>query len=470
MKYLGKASGFGQLFKPPEPSPYLAELLPLCGDLQRSPLSLALIRDDVKKFVTSHSTKPTDILFTEACRQTVRAFMLPSRVKMLHLNDVFKKDLPIWSSSPGLPWMNHGYKVKRDIQQDPDAIQRIRWFWHRVKAGENIAFPDCCAHVRTHIVGKGETKVRAVWGYPATITFGEAVFALPLIEAYSRGDYPIAYGYETGVGGTKRIYHEFEGNNFLGIDFKSFDKAIPPWLLNIAFDVLAYNIDFGNYEEYGVARYRSMLHMYNRLTDYCINTKIRLCNGERYQKDVGLASGSYFTQLAGSVVNYILLTYACLKLKAQVRKLLVFGDDSLLATDVTITPHDIAQVLEPLGMTVNTAKSGASRYISDLTFLGYKINAGICSRPRDKQFAGLVFPERPDKSWDYAASRALGILYANFGVDPVVDYWCRKIVEFRPFDLVLSRDQQRFIDMMKIGKITTKAPTPEELARRIGYL
>lgn len=55
---------------------------------------------------------------------------------MLHLNDVFaKKDLEIWNRSPGLPWKELGYKTKGDIQHDPDAIARIRLFWHKVKTG-----------------------------------------------------------------------------------------------------------------------------------------------------------------------------------------------------------------------------------------------------------------------------------------------------------------------------------------------
>lgn len=40
-----------------------------------------------------------------------------------------------------------------------------------------------------------EYKVRVVWEYPATITFSEAVIALPLIEGYKNCD-RMAYGYE----------------------------------------------------------------------------------------------------------------------------------------------------------------------------------------------------------------------------------------------------------------------------------
>lgn len=389
---------------------------------------------------------------------------------MVHLNDVFKKDLPIWSSSPGLPWINHGYAKKRDIQRDPDAIKRVRWFWHRIKQGEEVRLPDCCAYVRAHIVRRGETKVRAVWGYPATVSFGEAVFALPLIEAYKKGKHPIAYGYETGRAGCKKLTHEFKGRNFLGIDFKNFDKTLPPWLIHIAFDVLASNINFGYYAEYGTARVKAMLRMFYILRDYCIDTRIRICNGERYLKDWGLASGSYFTQLVGSICNYLLLTYAALQAEVEITNIKVFGDDSLMATSSRLTPDDIATILAPLGMVVNVQKSGFSAYLSRLTFLGYQINSGIPLRSREKAFAALVFPERPDKGWDFVASRAVGLNYANFGVDPIVDFWTREVVNFKHFDLILSRDQQRFMTMLGVDCVSASLPTMFDYAHRLGYL
>lgn len=470
--FIGKSKGFGQRFDPPEPSPYLARLAPYCANFQRSWISLALIRDDIRRNVTNlDARQPTDLLFKEAMRRTIRAFALPERVKMLHLNDVFQKELPIWSSSPGLPWTQIGYKTKADIRKDPDAVRRVRKFWHKVKAGEKIEFPDCCAFIRAHIASKGTTKVRAVWGYPATVTFGEAVFALPLIEAYRKGGYPIAYGFETGLGGMKKIYHRFKGESFLGIDFKCFDKTLPPWLIEMAFDILAYNIDFTEYQDHGVARPEAMIMMLDRIRNYCVNTKIRMCNGERYMKDHGLASGSYFTQLVGSVCNYLLLQYATLRSGVVINDILVLGDDSIISTNKKCTPAEIADILEPLGLVVNVEKSGYSRRICDLSFLGFRINDGIPSRDRAKVFAALVFPERPDDGWDRVASRALGILYANFGVDPIVDFWTREIVNFQPFDLVLSRDQRRFLDLLGVERLkSVDPPTIFDLSHRIGYL
>nr|APG78199.1 RdRp [Wuhan insect virus 24] len=465
--FIGREKGFGQRFDPPEHSPYLTSLLPYCGEYTRSRVTLKLIRDDIKENrLNEKATRPNDYLLDEAIRRTRHAFQLPELVKPLHLNDVFQQDLPIWSSSPGLPWTQYGYKTKGDIRKDPDAINRIRHFWHRIKTGHNIRLPDCCAFVRSHICKSGEAKVRAVWGYPATVTFAEAMFALPLIRAYQTYRTPIAYGYETGIGGMRKIFQQFKGQYFLGIDFTKFDKTLPAWLIRTAFDILAYNIDFTKYQDHGVPFAPALLKMWNLLSDYCINTRIRMCNGERYMKRAGLASGSYFTQLVGSICNHILLTYAALKRGVEIRDILVFGDDSILSTDDSLTPDDIQDALEPFGLVINVAKSGYSKNISNLSFLGYRINDGFPKKAREKSFASLVWPERNDRNWDDLASRALGIMYANLGVDPVVDYVCRRIVEFRSFDIVLTRDQQRYLSMLKL-EIGRDVPTMLEFMLRL---
>lgn len=309
---------------------------------------------------------------------------------MLHLNEVFERESPIWSSSPGLPWTEIGYKKKADIRADPDAIRRIRWFWHRVKAKEDIRFPDCCAYVRAQIVAKGKTKVRAVWGYPATITFGEAVFACPLLYAYQKIGSPFAYGFETGIGGCAKLRRLLKANNYLAVDFKSFDKTLPSWLIDVCFDVMVWNIDFGRYQGRGNARAASMIHMFTRLREYAKSTPIRMCNGERYIKESGLASGSYFTQLVGSIANYILLTYAALKNDVRIQALKVLGDDSILATYQDFTPDMVQAVLAPFGVVVNVAKSMYSRNLDNMVFLGYQINEGKPLREREKAFAGMA--------------------------------------------------------------------------------
>lgn len=302
---------------------------------RRNPVSLKLIREDLLQYRNSTSRPKCDMLDL-AIAQARRMFSLPVPQKMIHLNDVFNRtDLPIWRSSPSIPWKERGYMTKNDIRMDQSAINQIRLFWHRIKYGDNLVLPDSCAFVRSHIIEYGETKVRAVWSYPATVTFGEAVFALPLIEAYQKlGCSPLAYGYETAVGDAARIIRECKGEYNYALDFKSFDKTVPSWLIDIAFDILTLNLDFCEYRDWGVADARRSYQMFRYIIDYFKNTRIRLCSGERFIKRGGVASGSYFTQLIDSIVNYILIVWLCLRLTGRLPKYArVLDDDSIFASD-----------------------------------------------------------------------------------------------------------------------------------------
>nr|QZZ63396.1 hypothetical protein [Leuven Partiti-like virus 2] len=457
---LQKSCGFGQrLFKTVNPSPYLNQLIDPNLGLARSTVTIQAIRNDVLKF--GNSTKydfANDGYMTMAVNAAYRAFMLPHPVRMIHLNDVFTLDLPIWKSSPGLPWREYGYKTKGELRHDVDAIRQIRKFWHIIKRGDKMHPPDCCAYVRSHVTDIGESKIRAVWGYPATLTLGEAVFAIPLIDAYRKCGTPIAYGYETALGGMKKLYKEAHGKYFVAIDFSSFDKNVPKYLIDVAFDIFLRNLDLSYYRDHGVASADRMQIMYNYIRNYFINTPIRLCNGERYKKTSGVASGSYFTQLVDSVVNYILITWLTLKCKASIDWIKVMGDDSIFGTDTLIDLDDFQDLAHLLGMEINIKKSAVSKYLSNLTFLGYQINDGIPSRPLETWMASLLYPEHPDRNWDDVASRALGLLYANAAVTQKFDGLCRMIVSLRPYDLNVSRGMARYLFMQGIYHLEKEPP------------
>nr|QZZ63312.1 hypothetical protein [Vespula vulgaris Partiti-like virus 1] len=468
MYSLPSKHGFSQRHNnDPTPSPFLS-----CEELtrfRRSPVTLQLIRDDLLRY-GNNTKRPSCSMLDLAITHARRAFQLPDPEKMIHLNDIFNRsDLNIWKSSPGLPWKDLGYATKNDIRMDQQAINSIRLFWHRIKYGNKIELPDSCAFVRSHIVEYGEYKVRAVWGYPATVTFGEAVFALPLIEAYQKYSSPIAYGYETAVGGAARIIRESKGKYHYALDFKNFDKLVPSWLIRIAFDILTLNLNFAEYRDYGVADARRSYCMYERIIDYFINTRIRLCSGERFIKRSGVASGSYFTQLIDSVVNYILIMWAHLRLTGKTPKFVkVFGDDSIFSSDELFNLVHAQEVFDLVGMHLNMSKSVVSQNIHELTFLGYQLNHGFPSRPFDKWLTALMFPEQRDRAWDDVASRALGLLYACAGCDSKFDSLCRMIINLKPYDLCLSRGMMRMLTIIGVRDVCKTPPDVWTFWKRLG--
>nr|QIJ70086.1 RNA-dependent RNA polymerase [Vandelay partiti-like virus] len=462
MAYIGKTYGFCQRHFTVTESHYCPNLAILkTEDLVRSPVTLDLIREDVKQFQSPSPMRPENDIFDSVVRDAFKAFQV-EKVHPIHLNDLPQLTSDTDNSSPGLPWRDRGYATKRSVLDDRDAFQSVRKFWHRIKEGECMKAPDCSAFVRAHLVKSGETKVRTVWGYPATISFQEACFAKPLIEEYKRQG-PIAYGYETAKGGCRKILNEFcHYKYFLSSDYKSFDKTIPAWLIRIAFDILTFNIDFTEYCEYGVPVSRKLYQAWLFCIDYFINTPIRLCNGERYRKRKGVASGSYFTQMIDSIVNWIVTTYALRSMGLTVDKIMVMGDDALAAVSGHVDLKLFAEFAQECGMYVNIEKTQFSECLNDIKFLGYKINGGSPLKDPKELWAALRFPERPDRCFDDFVSRAYGLMFANFGNDIEFDNCCRHYVE-KPFTIRLTPNMIRFLKILGIDALPLEPPTRFQL-------
>lgn len=100
--------------------------------LVRSPVTLDLIRQDVKSFLPPSPPPLTDGTFKDVIRDPYRAFKITA-VKPIHLNDLPKILLDTLGSSPGLPWKAIGYNSKGEVLRDKSAFQSVRKFWHRIK-------------------------------------------------------------------------------------------------------------------------------------------------------------------------------------------------------------------------------------------------------------------------------------------------------------------------------------------------
>lgn len=77
-------------------------------------------------------------------------------------------------------------------------------------------------------------------------------------------------------------------------DLKSFDSSVHEWLIRQAFNTLRTHFPNMNQED---------TEIWNKLIDEFINTKFIMPDGAIYQKDGGIPSGSFFTQLIGSIIS-----------------------------------------------------------------------------------------------------------------------------------------------------------------------
>nr|QZZ63395.1 hypothetical protein [Leuven Partiti-like virus 1] len=467
MKYLGYAPGFGMRPGSDTLSPYaVAAFGPQPHLRPRSQLSYRLVEKDLMEMGSNQNTLNfQDPLIKEAQFHTAQAFRFDTRVKPIHLNDIFDMEFEFRHSSPGIPWQPD-YATRGDVMDDFTARNSIRWFWHRIKKGEKVSLPDTKVLYRAHIAeSSGKPKIRAVYGFPTTITLAEAQFAVPLIAGFKKYDTPLSYQFDMVTGGANKLRGQIaKFKRYLCLDFKGFDKSVSADMIRMAFDVLEQNINWTEYQNHGVPDASRLYRVWQSLINYFINTNVRLCDGRRFLKNAGIPSGSFFTQLIDSIVNHFLLTYAFLVLKnRRPHYIRVFGDDSVIADSDFVHICDIARVMYDLGMMINLSKSIQTEDIDKVEYLGFCIRGGFPHRGYNKWLESLYHPERADLEWDDFASRALGLFYANHGVHERFDEMCRQVIGYRPFHIRMSRDFKRFLAGLGISHSTMSTDLPDRM-------
>lgn len=462
-KYLNTSRGFGCRPNITHVSPYAEWFFGPTDAPVRTRLRFELIKRDMLEMGNNNKRISDSHDWRCAVSSAVKNFVFPRRKSPFHLRDVFSLPLECRKSSPGIPWRDH-YKTRGEVMDDIACQNSIRWFWHRIKNGEPISPPDCCVLYRAHIMSDdGKPKIRAVYGYPTTITLGEAQFALPLIEGFQEYRTPLAYGYDMCLGGAMKLRRELLSYDKYGcFDFSKFDKTVSAQLIDAAFSILFMNVDFTHYFQSGIPDSVRLVRAWDYLVEYFKNTTMRLSNGERYQKTAGVPSGSYFTQMIDSIINYIILVYCWQKVyKREPLYIRVFGDDSVVA-DNDINIYRIAEVVDDVGMILNVQKSLVVTNIDEVEFLGFCISGGFPHRSHRKWMSSLYHPEFDDQCFGDFQSRALGLFYANSGIDNVFSSMCRYVVRSGHFTLKLSRDMRRFLFGIGVDPDHISANMPDD--------
>jgi hypothetical protein len=173
-------------------------------------------------------------------------------------------------------------------------------------------------------------------------------------------------------------------NNWISIDYSSFDQTLPPWLIEDVWNVFKEAFILTDDD--------------SKLLDAVIHDTIHkdfiLAEGIAHS-DVGLPSGYNFTNAGGSACNRVIwLTYAIAnKIKS---KMIACGDDNLIFTEKPIIAEDLASYIgKNFGMVINPDKSDSGRCNKEFpTFLA-------CEWRLDGQFrhplillSRLLYPER----------------------------------------------------------------------------
>lgn len=255
----------------------------------------------------------------------------------------------------------------------------------RIQEGKR-AFDPCVGY---HRVQHGEEgpKVRLVWGYPLSATLLEAMFARPLISHFISEDtsHPMAFGRRRfEIAALTQVISN--SGLKVGLDYSGFDSSVHPKLIDHAFNILKSHFVLDDVEE----------QTWQKIVWYFIHTPILMPDGYVYKKHQGVPSGSYFTQMIDSIVNYISVQYMSIRLSGQAipsGRLYVLGDDSIFSALEHVPVERYKQLARELGLVVNTTKSEVSN-TRRFSFLGHVWDRGLVHRDPSEIAKRLVFPEK----------------------------------------------------------------------------
>lgn len=339
--------------------------------------------------------------------------------------------------SPGLPYKLQGFATKAEVIE-AGKLHEINRDWQNIGFKKcRVDLPDVCLFARAQIAREGREKIRATWGYPIHVYLEEGRFFYPIQDAIKARQhvFPIAYGYEMANGGMEvlnGLLGRNPGSKFLCLDWKQFDKTVPPWVIRDVFALLAEKIDWSHVNDVEGKIWpvnpEPSRRRWKRMVDYFINTPIRTCKGERFMVSTGVPSGSCWTNIIDSLVNALYVRYAVYQTTSSLPKdELYLGDDGVVVVDGIINLEDMAMVCSAkFGAILNVEKSYVTTRSDNVHFLGYFNKAGYPFKNQDFLIASFIQPEHTRKDALDACAAGLGQLWSGF--DPLYANTWRKVI------------------------------------------
>lgn len=380
-----------------------------------------------------------------------------------------------WKQEP-LDWHQIGQFLRRDTAAGvsfmgqkkgevmEDIYHRTRWLAHRMKQDgtsrfdpRHTRFPPCLAGQRGGMSEAADPKTRLVWIYPAEMLTVEGQYAPRMYHAYMKDPHsPMLNGKSS-----QRLYTEWtcglrEGEVLHGLDFKSFDTKVPNWLIRVAFDILRANVDFEMWNGTRVTKRerQKWRNVWDGMVHYFIHTPILMPDGRMFRKSGGVPSGSWWTQMVDSVVNYILVEYLTACQNLEIRTLRVLGDDSGFRAPRSLCLDTAARDVAAVQMILSTDKCEITQDPNEFKLLGTTYKDMHAHRTTDEWFKLALYPESGVRTLDVSLSRLIGLWLGGAMWD---EEFCRYMHYFQgafpcPEEGWFSKEQRRWLEVVYGGK------------------
>jgi len=349
---------------------------------------------------------------------------------------------------------------------EDEIFEDNRYLIHKIKEGDSQfwdkdgkprPYYHTTLHARAHVVGHEDAdKIRAVFGVPKLLLMAENMFIWPLQAYYLNQDttkHHLLWGNEIMKGGWKRLWGQLQNGRIsrtiLSLDWSEFDKRALHEVIDDVHRMWKSWFDFTHYEPtvfYKKGKipepHRRIENLWIWMTDMVKHYPILQPDGKVYQwQRNGIASGFQQTQLLDSFVNMIMLLTVLSANGINIEHpdfwIKVQGDDSLISIverrfemfgiSYLDTLADLASYYFNAKLSVK--KSFISNSPQGQYVLGYFNHYGIPYRLDDDLLSHLVFPERPQRLEETAAS-CVGIAMASMGCSKVIYSICDDAYNF----------------------------------------
>lgn len=248
--------------------------------------------------------------------------------------------------------------------------------------------PDI-AFTRTQLVELPNIKVRNVFGECFHYVLLEGLFAQPLIERFMAIDTFYFIGHDP-VKGVPDIINSLPDRDqyFLTVDWSAFDASVQPYEIEHAFDLMESILTFPDIQTKLIFKYVKRLF---------IKRKIISPDGRVYMRYSGVPSGSFFTHIVDSIVNWTRIRYLFHKNRLTHGLLKTHGDDALaeLFNPDEDSLKSMVEDASLLGWYIKTEKSQLFKDRSQIIFLGRSSRHGHNYRDPDRCMRLMYYPEYP---------------------------------------------------------------------------
>lgn len=293
--------------------------------------------------------------------------LLGADLTVPYRSDVFGVQCPNESANPGPTYCAMGYRTKSEAWKKAQEVA-----YQVLYALDNN--PVNAGTVACGLGGRekdgdyrddqllGESPARLVLMPDSHENVVGALFVKPVMEALKAVRGPIVIGHSWQYGGAERLGSLMRGDeSYLCMDMSGFDERVYRWAVDMAFDVVALA-----YKATTRDGHRRLARALQWCKEQFLAPLVVTPEGYVYRKKGGTTSGSVWTTVINSLVNYIYINeglIATLGRRGGRFRMWVLGDDSVIGINGEHTlPANFLQryyyILErKMGLRVNRSKS-----------------------------------------------------------------------------------------------------------------